>query len=248
MPKFNDIDCAGKFSGASNGTFSGDGTGKFKSSTGGYGLSGSGFTMDGVGAWNIHDGRIGTDASVIVGSLVTYGSIVVGGTSSSTAQGVSITGDGIKVHGESVKDRVIPTKNYGLRAFGAYETTEAMFGDCGTGYIGEDGKCYLPINPIFLECINRKDDIRIFLTPYGKGEIYYNEEDSLKDILLIQGTPNLKFSWEIKFIQIGHGNKDTLRFDDINYNNTYDNQNQQNDNLIEQVNIHLNNIEGGYIL
>ena len=60
-----------------------------------------------------------------------------------------------------VKDRVIPTKNYGLRAFGAYETTEAMFGDCGTGYIGEDGKCYLPINPIFLECINRKDDIRI---------------------------------------------------------------------------------------
>ena len=70
-----------------------------------------------------------------------------------------------------------------------------MFGDCGTGYIGEDGKCYLPINPIFLECINRKDDIRIFLTPYGKGEIYYNEEDSLKDILLIQGTPNLKFSW-----------------------------------------------------
>ena len=65
---------------------------------------------------------------------------------------------------------------------------------------------------------------------------------------MIQGTPNLKFSWEIKFIQIGHGNKDTLRFDDINYNNTYDNQNQQNDNLIEQVNIHLNNIEGGYIL
>ena len=244
---FNDIDCRGKFSGASNGTFSGNGSGEF--SSGRYGLNGSGFTMDGVGGWSIYDSSIGTNAEVYVGSLKTTGSIRVMGQEAAIASGVSITAEGIKVHGTDLtKDRVIPTKNYGLRAFGAYETAEAMFGDCGTGYLGEDGKCYLPINPIFLECIDRKEDIRIFLTPYGKGEIYYNEKDSLKDILLIQGTPNLKFSWEIKFIQIGQGNKDTLRFDDINYNNTYSNQNQQNDNLMEQINIHLNDIEGEYIL
>lgn len=247
---FNDINCTGKFSGAASGTFGGSGSGTFKSGIGGYGLNSNGFTMDGVGGWSIHSGSsIGTDAEVYVGSLKTTGSILVMGKDSTTVDGVSITAGGIKVHGTDLtKDRVIPTKNYGLRAFGAYETAEAMFGDCGTGYLGEDGKCYLPINPIFLECIDRKDDIRIFLTPYGKGEIYYNEKDSLKDILLIQGTPNLKFSWEIKFIQIGQGNKDTLRFDDINYNNTYSNQNQQNDNLMEQINIHLNDIEGEYIL
>lgn len=143
------------------------------------------------------------------------------------------------------KDRNIETKNYGKRLLTAYETTEHLFGDCGTGQIGEDGQCYIALDPVYFECTERHSDIRVFLTKYGEGDIYFDYENSIGELfLIIKGTPNLKFSWEWKLIQKDFNNRDRLGYYEVIFDNAYM---QHGDDFSADAETLISEIQGGYM-
>lgn len=98
------------------------------------------------------------------------------------------------------KNRVVETDNYSRRALSCYETPTAMFGDIGEGVIGDDGLCYVSVDPIFLETISKDCAYQVFLQKYGEGECYVSERKSA--YFVVVGEPNLSFAWEIKAKQI----------------------------------------------
>ncbi len=99
------------------------------------------------------------------------------------------------------KNRIIKTTNYGTVSLASYETPEPMFGDVGTGQLDENGEIYIFLDPMLLETIEAKYQYKVFLTKYGKGELYVDMDRSTTDYFVICGKPNLKFAWEIKGIQ-----------------------------------------------
>lgn len=106
---------------------------------------------------------------------------------------VSITGD-FSVTGK--KSRAVNTKSYSRRLLNAYETPAPMFGDVGEGTIGDDGKCYISIDPIFLETIASGCKYQVFLQKNGKGDVWVSERH--ETYFVVEGTESLNFSWEIK--------------------------------------------------
>lgn len=97
------------------------------------------------------------------------------------------------------KPRMVETKNYGNRLLYCYETASPMFGDIGDGQISEDGKCYIWLDPIFIQTIST-DDYQVFLQKCDNGECWVAERTS--NYFVVKGTPNLKFSWELKAKQL----------------------------------------------
>lgn len=106
---------------------------------------------------------------------------------------LSITGN-FSVTGK--KNRIVNTKSYSRRLLNAYETPAPMFGDVGEGTIGADGKCYISIDPIFLETIANGCKYQVFLQKNGKGDVWVSERH--ETYFVVEGTENLNFSWEIK--------------------------------------------------
>lgn len=106
---------------------------------------------------------------------------------------LSITGD-FSVTGK--KSRAVNTKSYSRRLLNAYETPAPMFGDVGEGTIGDDGKCYISIDPIFLETIASGCKYQVFLQKNGKGDVWVSERH--ETYFVVEGTESLNFSWEIK--------------------------------------------------
>lgn len=106
---------------------------------------------------------------------------------------LSITGD-FSVTGK--KSRAVNTKSYSKRLLNAYETPTPMFGDVGEGTIGYDGKCYISIDPIFLETIASGCKYQVFLQKNGKGDVWVSERH--ETYFVVEGTESLNFSWEIK--------------------------------------------------
>lgn len=100
------------------------------------------------------------------------------------------------------KNRAVKTKTYGTRKLSAYETAEPYFGDIGEGMIGQDGRCVVPIDPVFRETIG--DHYQVFVTPYGRGECFVAERRP--DAFVIEGNTGLRFGWEIKGNQIDYQN------------------------------------------
>ena len=100
---------------------------------------------------------------------------------------------GLTVSG--TKSRVVDTKGYSERLLYCYETPSPMFGDVGEGVIGDDGKCYVWIDSIFAETI-ATDQYQVFLQKYGNGDCWVAERKG--NCFIVEGTPNLKFGWEIK--------------------------------------------------
>ena len=111
----------------------------------------------------------------------------------SIRKNVSITGD-FSVTGK--KSRAVNTKSYSRRLLNAYETPAPMFGDVGEGTIGDDGKCYISIDPIFLETIASGCKYQVFLQKNGKGDVWVSERH--ETYFVVEGTESLNFSWEIK--------------------------------------------------
>lgn len=105
----------------------------------------------------------------------------------------SITGN-FSVTGR--KNRIVNTKSYSRRLLNAYETPAPMFGDVGEGTIGADGKCYISIDPIFLETIANGCKYQVFLQKNGKGDVWVSERH--ETYFVVEGTESLNFSWEIK--------------------------------------------------
>lgn len=97
------------------------------------------------------------------------------------------------------KSRIVNTDDFGKVLQYCYETPTPMFGDIGTGQTDESGKCYIYFDPVFQETVSADYTYCVFLQKEGKGDIWVSEKTA--DYFLVEGTPNLSFSWEAKVKQ-----------------------------------------------
>lgn len=93
------------------------------------------------------------------------------------------------------KNCVQDTKNYGKRLINAYETCDYLFGDIGESII-ENGECIVYLDNIFKEIITTDITYQVFLTKYGKGDIWVSERH--EDYFIVQADNDISFGWEIK--------------------------------------------------
>ena len=93
-------------------------------------------------------------------------------------------------------------RSYGMVRQSAYETSSPMFGDVGCGEIGEDGNCYIAIDPVFAATVNLKCEYQVFLQKYGSGDVWVSERTPA--FFIVSGTPRVKFGWELKAKQSGY--------------------------------------------
>ena len=111
--------------------------------------------------------------------------------------------DMIKLQGNlevrGTKSRVARTENFSDRLLYCYETPTPMFGDLGRGTTNDRGIAIVDIDPAFSETINSGIEYQVFLQKEGDGDIWIEEKDT--EYFMVKGTPNLKFSWELKCIQ-----------------------------------------------
>lgn len=97
------------------------------------------------------------------------------------------------------KSRIANTRNFGKRLLYCYETPTPMFGDMGCASTNEKGIAIIDIDPIFYETVNTNIEYQVFLQKEGQGDLWVEEKDP--NYFIVNGTPNLKFSWEAKCIQ-----------------------------------------------
>jgi hypothetical protein len=118
---------------------------------------------------------------------------------------VEVNADILRVYGDldvtGTKNRLVQTEDYGQRRLAAYETPTPMFGDVGEGVIGEDGLCYVSIEPVFAQTIVT-NGYQVFLQKYGEGDIWV--KDRRGGWFIVEGTPGMAFGWEIKARQMGY--------------------------------------------
>lgn len=100
------------------------------------------------------------------------------------------------------KSRAVETENYGGILEYCYEMTSPVFGDIGTGKIGEDGFCYVYLDPVFLEAVSTSCEYQVFLQKEGAGDLWVAGKNI--DHFIVEGTSNLSFSWEVKVKQRGY--------------------------------------------
>lgn len=101
------------------------------------------------------------------------------------------------------KNCVQETENYGKRLINAYETADYLFGDIGECVV-ENGECVVWIDDIFKEVISTDVNYQVFLTKYGKGDIWVSERHS--DYFVVQAENDIRFAWEIKAKRKGFEN------------------------------------------
>lgn len=111
---------------------------------------------------------------------------------------------------DSTKSRLVDTQNYQKQYLHAFETPTPMFGDCGTGQLNESGEDLVPIDDILLEAINSGIEYQVFLQKEGSGDIWVESKTPL--YFTVKGTPELKYSWEIKAVQRDY---EHIRWDDM---------------------------------
>ena len=99
------------------------------------------------------------------------------------------------------KSRVAETKNFSDRLLYCYETPTPLFGDLGCGRTNDKGIAIIDIDPIFAETVSAGAEYQVFLQKEGSGDIWIEEKE--QEYFVVKGTPNLKFSWEIKCMQKG---------------------------------------------
>ncbi|MDU7213022.1 hypothetical protein [Clostridium sp.] len=109
----------------------------------------------------------------------------------------AVTANSLVVTGS--KQRIIETDEYGTLGFNAYETATPYFGDIGRGKTNKEGICIIHIDELFKMGANTDIEYEVFLQKRGKGDIWIKESNPL--YFIVEGTPNLEFSWEIKAIQ-----------------------------------------------
>lgn len=194
-----------------------------------YDSSGYGTIIDdGAVLFRYRSGSLNTSLGSIYGVLANTGNL--------SSNGVEIIGTGIlleanlgsatlKLEGSRVdahgtfyvdgtitkgtKSRLVEETEYGNRLLYAYETPTPYFGDIGTGQTDEDGTAFISIDDIFDETVNTNIEYSVFLQKEGPGDIWVDEKSN--SYFTVKGTPNMKFSWEVKAVQKGF---ETLRLDD----------------------------------
>ena len=144
----------------------------------------------------VDGGIVGGDAALLISA----------GASSRIQFYDSFSDDGedmIKLQGNlevrGTKSRVARTENFSDRLLYCYETPTPMFGDLGCGKTNDRGIAIVDIDPEFSETINSGIEYQVFLQKEGDGDIWVAEKE--ESYFTVRGTPNLKFSWEVKCIQ-----------------------------------------------
>lgn len=99
------------------------------------------------------------------------------------------------------KSRLMNTENYDERLLYCYEMPSPMFGDIGEGDLDDDGLCYISIDDIFSETIY-DGKYQVFIQKESAGDIWVKEKS--RYYFIVEGTPNMHFSWEIKAKQIDY--------------------------------------------
>ena len=74
------------------------------------------------------------------------------------------------------KHRTVQTPDYGNISLSAYEMASPMFGDIGSGQIGDDGLCYIWIDPVFVQTIF--GEYQVFVQGYSDAPFYVAERAS----------------------------------------------------------------------
>ena len=136
------------------------------------------------------------------------------------------------------KSRLIETDGYGKRLLYSYETPSPMFGDVGEGEIGNDGLCYIWLEPIFAQSID-EGQYQVFLQKYGEGDCYISERNS--KYFVVKGTIGLTFGWELKAKQKEYTMTRLEVFDDTPVSGS------GADNLIERTEEYLQNLREGRV-
>lgn len=174
------------------------------------GSSKSTFTINNVGITGYNTSKNLTVAIYNTGKVMLYDS--TGGNDATFSSSlIKLTDTSSKLVVAGTKSRVADTENYNKRLLYCYETPTPMFGDVGMGETDDTGSCVIYIDPVFAETINtRSCTYYVFITPYGKGDLYVAE--TTQDYFIINGDANMKFSWEIKAKQNGF---ESLRLEDI---------------------------------
>lgn len=148
-----------------------------------------------------------TDYLTVDGGAIGDPALLIDAGSSSRIQFYdSFSDDGddmIKLQGDlevrGTKSRVARTENFSDRLLYCYETPTPMFGDLGCGTTNDRGIAIVDIDPAFSETINSGIEYQVFLQKEGDGDIWVAEKE--ESYFTVRGTPNLKFSWEVKCIQ-----------------------------------------------
>lgn len=113
----------------------------------------------------------------------------------------TLSGSNLSISGS--KNCVQETKNFGKRLVNAYETADYLFGDVGESKI-EDGECIVYLDDIFKETISTDYEYQVFITKYGKGDIWVSERNV--DYFVVQAENDISFGWEIKAKRKGYEN------------------------------------------
>lgn len=150
--------------------------------------------------------------------------VSIGNGTNSEGNTIYIGGGGLYTEGSlncgGTKHRVVKT-SYGNIGMNAFETMGAHFADFGSGTIGEDGKCYIWLDPVFLQTIDPHQQYQVFLTPTSKGG--YTHITKEQDYFIVYGDVGLKFDWQIVAKQRGYQNDRAERVDiDTNKQIDYD--------------------------
>ena len=154
----------------------------------------------------VDGGIVGGDAALLI-SAASSSRIQFYDSFSDDGEGEIKLQGNLEVRG--TKSRVARTENFSDRLLYCYETPTPMFGDLGCGKTNDRGIAIVDIDPAFSETINSGIEYQVFLQKEGDGDIWIAEKDT--EFFMVRGTPNLKFSWELKCIQ---KNFEHLRLDE----------------------------------
>ncbi|MCI7083195.1 MAG: SH3 domain-containing protein [Tenericutes bacterium] len=105
----------------------------------------------------------------------------------------TLHGGGLVVSGS--KNCVQETENFGKRLINAYETADYYFGDIGESQT-INGEMIIWIDDIFKEIISTEVDYQVFITKYGRGDIWV--EERAQDYFVVKSENDISFGWEIK--------------------------------------------------
>ena len=93
------------------------------------------------------------------------------------------------------------SKDYGTRVLTSNTSTTSIVEDIGEGEIDDEGKCYVYFDDVFLKAAATNVEYQIFLQKEGAGDIWVSEKTN--QYFVVEGTKNLKFSWNAKVKKIG---------------------------------------------
>lgn len=103
------------------------------------------------------------------------------------------------------------TNNYGDVSFYSLEYGESYLGDMGFGQI-INGECRIDLDPRIIESVNTDTYYHVFLSKYGKGDIWV--EEMHRDYFIVKGEKDIRFSWDLKAKRRGH---EKARLDEVFY-------------------------------